>query len=219
MLATDSTAQVSINDTINAYESEIDQEYQTYWQFRDEQPNPSVFDPNFQVTLSPAQVTAWTAYYNSIGVDPTTAIATLQNADTQEYRTFNAIFGKLGNTFNPNYRYYANQTPLNANANLTFGASSLDPTGYLLSLPGNGYSTGTAVVYHANGGSVMGLSDGETYYAIADPSNPNQISLASSYANAIGSVPIHLSSVVGTDNTISETSRIPTCRSVPRIST
>ncbi len=204
MLATDSTAQVSINATINAYESQIDQEYQTYWQFRDEQPNPSVFDPNFQVTLSPAQVTAWTAYYNSIGVDPTSAIATLQNADTQEYHTFNAIFGKLGNTYNPNYRYYANQTPLNANSNLTFSASSLDPTGFLLTLPGNGYVTGTAVVYHANGGSVTGLTDGDTYYAIADPSDPNQISLASSYANAIGLQPIHLSSIVGTNDTISE---------------
>ena len=51
MLATESTAQVSINNTINAYESQIDQEYQTYWQFRNEQPDPSVFDPNFQVTL------------------------------------------------------------------------------------------------------------------------------------------------------------------------
>ena len=207
MLATNSTAQISINDTINAYESEIDQEYQTYWQFRDEQTDPSVFDPNFQVTLSAGQLAAWTSYYQGLGFNPTqvaNAITTIENADTQEYRTYNATFGKLGNSYNPNYRYYANQTPLNVNSGLTFSASSLDPTGYLINLPGNGYSTGTAVVYNANGGSVQGLVNGATYYAIADSSNPNQISLASSYANAIGMIPIHLSSVVGTDNTISE---------------
>ncbi|MFI5455223.1 MAG: beta strand repeat-containing protein [Isosphaerales bacterium] len=209
MLATQSTAQISINDTINAYESQIDQEYQTYWQFRNEQPNPSVFDPNFQVTLSPGQVAAWTTYYQGQGLTPTqvaAAITTLQNADTQEYRTFNATFGKLGNSFDPNYRYYANQTPLNVNSNLTFGASSLDVTGFLITLPGNGYSTGTPLVYHANGGSVAGLVDGGTYYAIAVASNPNQISLASSYANATAAtpIPIHLSSITGTGNTLSE---------------
>ena len=67
MLATQSTAQVSISDTINAYENQIDQEYQTYWMFRDEQPNPSVFDPTFQVTLPPGQLTAWTTYYTNQG--------------------------------------------------------------------------------------------------------------------------------------------------------
>ncbi len=208
MLATQSTAQTSINQTINAYESEIDQEYQTYWQFRDEQPNPSVYDPNFQVTLTPAQLAGWTAYYQGQQGDTpaqvTAAITTLENADTQEYHTYNATFGKLGDTYDPTYRYYANQTPLNVNANLTFGASSLDPTGFLITLPGNGYSTGTPVVYHANGGSVTGLADGTTYYAIADPSDPNQISLASSYANAIALTPIQLSAVTGTGNTLSE---------------
>src|SRR5208283_828505 len=193
----------------NAYESEIDQEYQTYWQFRDEQPNPSVYDPNFQVTLSPAQEAAWTTYYEGQGLTPSqaaAAISTLENADTQEYHTYNATFGKLGNSYNPTYRYYANQTPLNVNSNLTFGASDLDATGYLITLPGNGYSTGPAVVYQANGGSVGGLVDGDTYYAIADSNNPNQISLASSYANATAAtpVPILLSPITGTGNTLSE---------------
>ena len=67
MLATQSTAQISIDDTINAYENEIDQEYQTYWMFRDEQPDPSVFDPTFQVTLPAGQLAAWTTYYTSQG--------------------------------------------------------------------------------------------------------------------------------------------------------
>ena len=68
-----------------------------------------MFDPTFQVTLPAGQLAAWTTYYTSqgtaqglSGIALTTfvnnAITTLENADTQEYRTYNAIFGKLGNT-------------------------------------------------------------------------------------------------------------------------
>ena len=153
MLATQSTAQISIDDTINAYENQIDQEYQTYWMFRDEQPNPSVFDPTFQVTLPAGQLAAWTTYYTNQGTAQglsgsalatfvNNALTTLGNADTQEYRTYNAIFGKLGNSYNPNYMYFANQTPLGGSVTLTFGPADIDPTGYLIDLPGNGYVTG-----------------------------------------------------------------------------
>ena len=163
MLATQSTAQISVDDTINAYENEIDQEYQTYWMFRDEQPNPSVFDPTFQVTLPAGQLAAWTTYYTSQGTSQglsgtalstfvNNALTTLANADTQEYRSYNAIFGKLGNSYNPNYMYFANQTPLGGSVSLTFGPADIDSTGYLIDLPGNGYVTGQALVYHANGG-------------------------------------------------------------------
>ena len=203
MLATGSTAQVSINNTINAYESQIDQEYQTYWQFRDEQADPSVFDPNFQVTLPAAQLSAWTAFYTTQGTSMglsgsyvtdfvNNAIQTLENTDTQEYRTLNATFGKLGNTFDPNYRYYANQTPLNMGTPLSFGASAIDATGFWITLPGNGFSSSTPVLYAPNGGSVSGLTSGGTYYAIPDPIDPNQISLASSYANATAAVPVEI---------------------------
>jgi mucin-19 len=216
MLATQSTAQISITSTINAFESQIDQEYQTYWIFRNEQPDPSVFDPSFEVTLPPGQLDAWTTYYTNQGTGMglsgaalTTfvdnAITTLENANTQEYRTINAIFGKLGSAYNPNYRYYANQTPLSGNVNLTFGAANIDATGFLINLPGNGYVTGQVVAYHANGGSVSGLTDGAMYYVIVDPVDSNQISLAASYANATASVPvpIHLSAVTGTGNALS----------------
>ncbi len=217
MLATQSTAQISLNSTINAFENQIDQEYQTYWTFRDEQPDPSVFDPTFQVTLPAGQLAAWTTYYTNVGSQPpnslsgaalttfvNNAITTLENADTQEYRTFNTTFGKLGSSYNPDYRYYANQTPLNGNASLTFTAASLDSTGYLLNLPGSGYVTGQVVVYHANGGSVGGLTSGSQYYVIVDPADSNQISLASSYADATAAtpVPIHLSSITGSGNAL-----------------
>ncbi|MFI5454966.1 MAG: dockerin type I domain-containing protein [Isosphaerales bacterium] len=215
MLATQSTAQISVNDTINAYENQIDQEYQTYWIFRDEQPNSSVFDPTFQVTLPPGQLAAWTTYYTNQGTSQglsgsalstfvNNALTTLGNADTQEYRTFNAIFGKLGNSFNPNYMYFANQTPLAGSVTLNFGPADIDPTGTLIDLPGNGYVTGQALVYHANGGSAGGLTDGSTYYAIVDPADSNEISLAASYQDATNANPIQLSNVTGTGNSLSD---------------
>ena len=215
MLATQSTAQVSITNTINAYQNQIDQEYQSYWQFRNEQPNPSVFDPNFQVTLPAGQITAWTQYYTTQGQQQAlsgsmltafvqSAITTLENQQTQEYHTLNTTFGKLGSSYIPDYRYYANQTPLNVGANIPFSAAYVVSLQYL-SLPGNPYTTGQAVVYHANGGSVSGLTDGSTYYAVVNPGNSSQIALAASYANATATTPvtIALTSVVGSSNTLS----------------
>ena len=89
---------------------------------------------------------------------------------------------------------------------MPFGASNIDVTGYLINLPGNAYTTGQAVVYHAGGGSAGSLVDGDTYYVIVDPGNPNQISLASTYANATAQtpVPVLVSPVTGTGNTLSE---------------
>ncbi len=216
MLATQSTAQISINDTINAYENQIDQEYQTYWMFRNEQPNPSVFDPTFQVMLPPGQLAAWTTYYTNQGTAQglsgsalstfvSNALTTLANADTQEYRTDNAIFGKLGNTYNPSYMYLANQTPLSGSVTLTFGPADIDPTGNLIDLPGNGYVTGQAVTYQASSGSsVGGLTSGSTYYAIVDPDDSNEISLAASYEDAIDSTAIQLTNIKGTGNSVSD---------------
>ena len=214
MLATGSTAQTSINNTINAFEGQIDQEYQTYWTFRDEQPNPAVYDPTFQVTLPAGQLTAWTQYYTAQGQAQglsgsaltsfvNNAIQTLENSDEQEYHTFNAIFGKLGNSYNPSYRYYANQTPLSILSSLTFGPTDIGGAGTLIDLPGNAYVTGEPVVYHANGGSVGGLTDGGIYYVIANSTNPDEISLATSFANATAATPITLSNVTGTSNTLS----------------
>ena len=64
---TDATGyQQQVNAVISTYVSAQEESYQTYWQFRNEQSNPSVYDPNFLVTLTPAQL----AYYQSIGYTP-----------------------------------------------------------------------------------------------------------------------------------------------------
>src|SRR5262249_999217 len=55
----------SISNTIAAYEAQQTRNYQTYWQFRNQQADPSTFDPNFTPSMSSAQTAAYTSYYTS----------------------------------------------------------------------------------------------------------------------------------------------------------
>ncbi len=67
------------------------------------------------------------------------------------------------------------------------------PVNTEIDLPNNGFATGTAVVYHANGGTpIGGLVDGQTYYVIAV--DPNHIQLAATDAEALAGTAIPISS-------------------------
>ena len=81
-----------LNAVVSTYVSAQEQSYQTYWQFRSEQANPSVYDPNFQVTLTAAQL----AYYQSINYT-VAQITTLENAQTAEYHVLAAEFSGFDN--------------------------------------------------------------------------------------------------------------------------
>src|SRR5262249_12317844 len=88
----------------------------------------------------------------------------------------------------------------------SFGPSSVDPTGIYIDLPRNVFTTGQAVIYHANGGSVAGLTDGNTYYVVVNPNNPAVIGLDASSTDAASTTPtlIALGAVTGTGNYLSE---------------
>ena len=58
-------------------------EYQTYWNYRSLQADPSVYDPSFVVHLTAAEVAYYTGLY---GADAPAAITTLENSRTQQYR-------------------------------------------------------------------------------------------------------------------------------------
>jgi len=62
MWATEATAQQSIDATISAYEGMKTREYRAYWQYRNQQPDPSVYDPAFRVSLSAGEPDFYTAY-------------------------------------------------------------------------------------------------------------------------------------------------------------
>src|SRR5262249_59478884 len=90
------------------------------------------FDPSYQVTFSGARLDAWVQYYTAQGISQghfgtgligfvLAGITTLENQQTQQYDALNTTYGKFGDFYDPNFRYFANQTPLNVGPNLTFG--------------------------------------------------------------------------------------------------
>jgi len=83
-----SDAADKLNDTISAYEAAKEREYRSYWIYRSQQADPSVYDSSFQVTLSLAEEDY---YRTSLGYDDA-AIETLENKRTAEYHTLNTQF-------------------------------------------------------------------------------------------------------------------------------
>jgi len=90
-----------IDDTISAFSRAKEQEYRTYWQFRSTQPDPSIYDANFQVSLTAIE----DAYYrNQLAYDQA-AIDTLENSRTIQYHVLHAEFGIYGDSFDPSFVY------------------------------------------------------------------------------------------------------------------
>ncbi|MGH3551947.1 MAG: beta strand repeat-containing protein, partial [Mycobacterium sp.] len=122
------------------------QEYQTYWQFRNEQPDPSVFDPNFLVVLTPAQL----AYYQSAPLNYSPAeILSLENANTAEYHVLEAQYSQFDSPI------------VNSASNTIFLGNA------------SGLQTGDQVTYDSLGNTAIGgLTSGSQYfvYALGDGS-------------------------------------------------
>ena len=60
-------ASTKIQNTIDSYISGKESAYRQYWVFRNMQPDPSVYDANFIVSLTPAEDDAYTDYYTRQG--------------------------------------------------------------------------------------------------------------------------------------------------------
>ncbi|MBD2449019.1 DUF4347 domain-containing protein [Nostoc sp. FACHB-152] len=109
-------ATAKIAETINAFAQVKEQEYNTYWQYRNTQANPSVYDSNHQVTLTNEEVVFYDNFYREQGIAQNlsgaalnqfvqNAITTLENSRTLQYHTLHAQYGQFGNTFNDNFTY------------------------------------------------------------------------------------------------------------------
>jgi hypothetical protein len=101
---TDSTgAQTKIDDTRDSYRAIKEQEYRSYWTYRSQQTDPSVYDADFRVCLSPAEED----YYRSELSYDDAAIETLENKRTAEYHTlhqqFAGYFAERGEAFPTSY--------------------------------------------------------------------------------------------------------------------
>ena len=58
-----------IDETLDAFASAKSQQYRTYWQFRNTQPDPSVYDAGFRVALTPDELVAYTDLFTQQGMD------------------------------------------------------------------------------------------------------------------------------------------------------
>ena len=139
---TDATGeQEQVQAVISTYTAAQEQSYQTYWHFRNEQPDPSVYDPNFEVTLTPAQM----AYYESLNPPYTQAqITTLENLETSEYHVLQAEFSQFDD-------------PIVDVANSTIFLGNSTTLARL--------QTGDQVTYNAEGTSPISFSQGGPYFA------------------------------------------------------
>ncbi|MGB7323318.1 MAG: dockerin type I domain-containing protein, partial [Rubripirellula sp.] len=71
-------------------------EYYAYWNLRETQSDPSQYDADHRITLTPDEI----AFY-----DDDATIETLEDSRTQQYHTLHEIYGSLGDTRNDDYIY------------------------------------------------------------------------------------------------------------------
>ncbi len=76
---------------------------------------------------------------------------------------------------------------------IPFTAAETSTDGNYLLLPGDPLVSGQQVIYHANGSTVAGLTDGKQYYVVDNPANDGSIGLAASLADASVPMPVVLS--------------------------
>jgi hypothetical protein len=175
MRATADAAQQSIDATIEAYENVITSSYHSYWKFRLQQGDPSVYDATFRVTLSTAERSFYAQYYADQGMSSAqvdAAITTLENKRTVQYHTLHQTYGDIGNiatgnAYSPDV-YDANFAYETWAPTAAFGAGAVGPDSSI-DLGEHQLSHGQVVVYHNGGGtSIGGLVDGQRYYVVVD---------------------------------------------------
>ena len=101
MMLTGSAAEQAMQANVAAYEGLKIREYKSYWSYRNQQDDPSVYDADFQVTLSDE---ARDYYSDVLGWDDA-AIEALELKRTDEYHSLHTTWGALGDTYDPDYSY------------------------------------------------------------------------------------------------------------------
>ena len=94
-LTVNTGANAKIEAAKEAFATVKEGEYRTYWNYRNMQANPAVYDPTFVVNLSTAEDTF---YRTELGFDQA-AIDALVAKRTAEYHALHAEYGAFGDTF------------------------------------------------------------------------------------------------------------------------
>ena len=90
-----------IQAELDAFAASREQEYRDYWNFRNLQSDPAVYDSNFVVLLNADEENF---YRNEQGLDNAQIDALVQQR-TDAYHALHSDFGSFGNSFDPNFDY------------------------------------------------------------------------------------------------------------------
>ena len=94
-------AQDKVQETLDGFAANKEQEYRSYWQYRQTQTDPSTYDPGHQISLSAQEE----AFYRDELLYDDNAIQSLIDARSAAYHTLHLEFGPLGDTYDPNFTY------------------------------------------------------------------------------------------------------------------
>ncbi len=121
---------------------------------------------------------------------------------TEEFRDLHSRYGVLGDIYNPGWQYEEGYTGYVSDFE---AAAAVDSENDTISIGTHLLSTGTAVLYNANGGDAIGnLTDGELYFVIVIDSSTVQ--LAESSEDALNGIFIDIDGPVasGTEHNLSD---------------
>jgi len=182
MNLTGAAAEKSAQETVDAYTGMREREYHGYWRYRNQQDDPSAFDPDFEVKLSDAEAEAYKKDLNWNDEQ----IANLEAKRTEEYRNLHKVYGVLGDTYNLDWTYDAGTFVYEPSFD---AATDVDSDNDTIDLGAHIFTTGQGLVYRAgNGTAVSGLTDGEIYYVVVMDSAT--IRLAATEEDAIADTPV-----------------------------
>ena len=210
-------AQAQAQETIDAYVAMREREYQSYWTIRNTQDDPSVYDADFEVTITGSERDAYEAYYSELFLEENPdatdgevaayvqdAITNLATKRTDEYHTLHEVYGIIGDTCIGDWAY-ADSDLYEPSIELDASSDIVDAVANTIYLGAHLYATGQGVVYKTDeAATITGLVNGEIYYVVAVDSTTIQLAASQEDALAGIVIDIDIEGVTG-GHTFSET--------------
>ena len=202
MNLTGAAAAAAANQAVDAYLAMRNQEYATYWTYRERQDDPSTYDPNSRFEFSAQERAVYEEYYLGLGQEQgksgaelsafvAAAITTLENKRTDEYHELHGRYGVFGDARIAGWRYdtsIAFEPEFDAAADVA--ADSIVIGTHI-------FATGQGVMYRVGTGgtALVGLKDGTIYYAVVVDSST--IRLAATQEDALAATPVIIDIAAG----------------------
>jgi hypothetical protein len=160
-------------------------EYHRYWDLRNQQADPTQYDPSFVVVLSAEERAVYEDYYRGVGLEQGLSgaaldqfvadeITAIESDRTAEYHALHTVYGAFGDTETADWSY-----PAASVYEPSFAASgAVDDLNNTINVGTHLFRTGEGVLYDNGGGvSIGGLENGVIYYVVVVDSSTIQLAL------------------------------------------